>query len=466
MSIRSSFTCRPFAWRHQYRQMLRRTAMRPCCQGRVACRNRVPIRLCPAGPARHKMPSALQSRHPSAPLSAYIRRNRETSMPAPLLSIETPATLPSAADVVVIGGGIVGACTAYYLARRGVKVALVEKGRIGAEQSSRNWGWCRQQNRDARELPMATASLALWEAMEGEIGEERRLPPQRAALSLERRGRDRRLGPLAGLRPHPGRRHAHALAGGGDRARPRDRQALEGWRLLPHRRHRRSRARRPGDRPRGDARSAACVHQSCAARGLELEAGRVAGVVTEAGRHPHPHRGACRRGLGLLLLPAGRDPLPPGRGALLDPRSRPRRRRARRAAHLPGLADPARGWRLHPRRHRHRAGRSDAAADPLRPRSSCRCSPDAGACSPRRSPGLARGPRNPRPLAARPAHADGAHPHPRPPPRCRDDPRNPRPGARSSFPASRRSRSPPNGRATSTRPRTGCRRSAAPRSPA
>ena len=54
-------------------------------------------------------------------------------MPAPLLLIETTETLPPAADVVVIGGGIVGACTAYYLARRGVKVALVEKGRIGAE---------------------------------------------------------------------------------------------------------------------------------------------------------------------------------------------------------------------------------------------------------------------------------------------------------------------------------------------
>ncbi len=72
---------------------------------------------------------------------------------------------------MVIGGGIVGVCAAYYLARRGVKVALVEKGRIGAEQSSRNWGWCRQQNRDARELPMAIASLALWDRFADEIGE-------------------------------------------------------------------------------------------------------------------------------------------------------------------------------------------------------------------------------------------------------------------------------------------------------
>ena len=92
-------------------------------------------------------------------------------MPAPLLHIETSEALPDQADVVVIGGGIVGTCTAYYLARRGVRVALLEKGRIGAEQSSRNWGWCRQQNRDARELPMATKSLDLWEAMAGDIGE-------------------------------------------------------------------------------------------------------------------------------------------------------------------------------------------------------------------------------------------------------------------------------------------------------
>src|SRR6187399_909801 len=91
-------------------------------------------------------------------------------MSQPLRLLETSPNLPARADVVVIGGGIIGVFTAYYLARRGVSVAVVEKGRIGAEQSSRNWGWCRQQNRDARELPMATRSLALWDRMAGEIG--------------------------------------------------------------------------------------------------------------------------------------------------------------------------------------------------------------------------------------------------------------------------------------------------------
>ena len=80
-------------------------------------------------------------------------------MSQPLRLIEGASSLPAQADVVVIGGGIIGVFAAYYLARRGVSVAVVEKGRIGAEQSSRNWGWCRQQNRDARELPMATKSL-------------------------------------------------------------------------------------------------------------------------------------------------------------------------------------------------------------------------------------------------------------------------------------------------------------------
>lgn len=92
-------------------------------------------------------------------------------MPAPLMAIKSTPSLPREADVVVIGGGVVGVFAAYYLARRGGGVALLEKGRVASEKPSRNWGWCRQQNRDARELPM-TKSVDLWEKAAYETGED------------------------------------------------------------------------------------------------------------------------------------------------------------------------------------------------------------------------------------------------------------------------------------------------------
>ena len=76
------------------------------------------------------------------------------------------------ADVVIIGAGIVGCCAAYRLAKRGISVALCEKGRIAGEQSSRNWGWVRQQGRDARELPLMIESRKIWQSLQNEIDED------------------------------------------------------------------------------------------------------------------------------------------------------------------------------------------------------------------------------------------------------------------------------------------------------
>jgi glycine/D-amino acid oxidase-like deaminating enzyme len=74
--------------------------------------------------------------------------------------------------VVIIGGGIIGASTALFLAEKGHSVVLCEKGRIGGEQSSRNWGWCRTMGRDAREIPLAIESLRLWRGMNARTGRE------------------------------------------------------------------------------------------------------------------------------------------------------------------------------------------------------------------------------------------------------------------------------------------------------
>jgi glycine/D-amino acid oxidase-like deaminating enzyme len=79
--------------------------------------------------------------------------------------VHTTSELPAEADVVVIGGGIVGASTALFLAECGVSVALCEKGTVAGEQSSRNWGWCRKMGRDLAEVPLAVESLRLWEGM-------------------------------------------------------------------------------------------------------------------------------------------------------------------------------------------------------------------------------------------------------------------------------------------------------------
>ena len=75
---------------------------------------------------------------------------------------ESPIKPPETADVVIIGGGIIGVSTAYFLAKEGIKVCLCEKGYISGEQSGRNWGFVRIQGRDEREIPMVLESQRIW----------------------------------------------------------------------------------------------------------------------------------------------------------------------------------------------------------------------------------------------------------------------------------------------------------------
>ncbi|TPJ40564.1 FAD-binding oxidoreductase [Mesorhizobium sp. B2-5-13] len=203
-------------------------------------------------------------------------------MRTPLQQIETTEQLPQSADAVVIGAGIVGVFTAYYLARRGLKVALVEKGRVGAEQSSRNWGWCRQQNRDARELPMATRSLDLWDSFAAESGEDtgfRRcglLYLSNDEAELAGWARWRNFAKTAGVTTHmldSAEATARGLATGrswrGGVFSPTDGTA-DPSRAAPA-------------VARAIIKRGGAVRQNCAARGIEVEGGRLSGVVTESG---------------------------------------------------------------------------------------------------------------------------------------------------------------------------------------
>lgn len=91
------------------------------------------------------------------------------------ISMSNPAQfdgpLPEAVDVTIIGGGIIGVMTAWELQKRGLKVLVCEKGRIAGEQSSRNWGWIRQQGRDYAELPIMMNAIHLWKGLNERIRE-------------------------------------------------------------------------------------------------------------------------------------------------------------------------------------------------------------------------------------------------------------------------------------------------------
>ena len=93
------------------------------------------------------------------------------------------------ADVVVVGGGIIGCASAYYAAKRGARVLLVDKGDLGFEQSTRNWGWVHQQVRHPHLVPLAVMSTELWAGLEKELAADLEWV-QGGNLSLAFEGRD------------------------------------------------------------------------------------------------------------------------------------------------------------------------------------------------------------------------------------------------------------------------------------
>lgn len=190
---------------------------------------------------------------------------------------------PPRADVVVVGGGIIGVATALFLAEQGLKPVLCEKGVIAGEQSSRNWGWCRSMGRDPRELPLMLESLRLWRGMNERVAAETGFR-QRGTLYIcpDEKAFAKREAWLPFAREHGV--DSRLLRGAAVK------QTLEGaaqdWYGALH---------TPGDgvaepgmavpaMARAAQRLGASILTQCAVRGLDLAAGRVAGVVTERGR--------------------------------------------------------------------------------------------------------------------------------------------------------------------------------------
>ncbi len=75
------------------------------------------------------------------------------------------------AEVIVIGGGIIGCAVSYYLAKKGVSVLCLEgSDHIGNGGSSRNGGGVRQSGRDPRELPLVMYGIRhFWKTLSEEL---------------------------------------------------------------------------------------------------------------------------------------------------------------------------------------------------------------------------------------------------------------------------------------------------------
>ncbi|BEO69114.1 oxidoreductase (plasmid) [Serratia marcescens] len=203
-------------------------------------------------------------------------------MPALIRYVQDSRYFPESADVVVIGAGIAGSAAAYELAKQGVSLVLIEKGLVGGEQSSRNWGWCRQQNRDERELPLIIYALQRWGELGQETGEE--LGFRRSGLVYATGNQDDidawdKWGQMAksyGVRSDIlTAEQAKAMTPGstsswrGGVSSPTDGHAEPAW--------------ASAGLAIAAQRLGAGVFQQCAVRGLDISAGKVSGVITERG---------------------------------------------------------------------------------------------------------------------------------------------------------------------------------------
>jgi D-hydroxyproline dehydrogenase subunit alpha len=135
---------------------------------------RAPLRPVPAAPLMFEAPEF------EAPLLEW------PNPPAYLHRLPAAAQETRRCDTLVIGGGLAGLCTAYFLARDGADVLLAERDEAGMAASTANAGSLHVQllsydftddtpedgGQAAHALPLAPRSIALWKEIAAEAGED------------------------------------------------------------------------------------------------------------------------------------------------------------------------------------------------------------------------------------------------------------------------------------------------------
>jgi glycine/D-amino acid oxidase-like deaminating enzyme len=73
------------------------------------------------------------------------------------------------ADVLVIGGGVIGCSTAFFLSQKNVDTVLIEKSEIGREASGATAGTLSIQNKQLDLIPLAQEGVKTWSSFQGSL---------------------------------------------------------------------------------------------------------------------------------------------------------------------------------------------------------------------------------------------------------------------------------------------------------